>query len=240
MPNLIIVEGLDGVGKTTQVDLMIKFLENKKLKVRYFHFPYFDNDNNEYWGYIIKRYLFEKNTYLNRLSCVDKNIELAKLYGLNRLTRKQQILDSLNNNDIVICDRYTYSTLAFQVANLRICMQKEKYSNIEIGATIDRLKRNINELEWNKISGMPIPNLVFYLDGDVNIIKKYLNKRKGVKDLHEKDIQLQNYVRHEYTDLFTNVYNRNTYIIKCTNYNKLYPKEKINNEINKILIDIIY
>src|SRR6056297_2196275 len=98
MSKLIVIEGLDGVGKTTQVNLLIFYLKSKNLNVKHFHFPYFENGMNEYWGYIIKRYLFEKNTYLNKLSCVDRNFELSKLYGLNRLTRKQQILDSLNNN----------------------------------------------------------------------------------------------------------------------------------------------
>lgn len=235
MSKLIVVEGMDGVGKSTQVNLMIEYLKRNELTVKHFHFPYFDNGMNEYWGYVIKRYLFEKDTYLNKLSCIDMNFELSRLYGLNRLTRKQQILDSLDNNDIVICDRYTYSTMAFQVANLRLCMQKEEYNNFDIGIQVELLKQKINDLELNKINGMPEPDLIIYLDGDVKILKKYLDNRDGEKDIYEKDILLQEYVRYEYNNLFKLIYHNKSFIIKCTNYNKLYSKEKIEKEIQEVL-----
>eukprot|EP01040_Poterioochromonas_malhamensis_P002083 gene2083-2222_t len=102
----ILFEGVDRCGKTTQSQLLAKYL-NEQLgegNCHHMRFP----DRTTTIGTIINSYLTSK-TELN-----DYSIHL--LFSANRWERKQFIESALSQGQAVVCDRYAYSGVAFTSA----------------------------------------------------------------------------------------------------------------------------
>ena len=98
----ICIEGLDGSGKTTQVELLAKKLE-KEFDVLCTSEP----SKGLIGDFIRKSYLYGKN----RLS---PYVE-ALLFAADRIEHvENEIIPALNNGKIVISDRYVFSSLAYQ------------------------------------------------------------------------------------------------------------------------------
>jgi dTMP kinase len=119
----IVVEGLDGVGKTTQCRLL-----SEKLSAVMYSFP---NRRGIIWE-IIENYLNKK------IELTDQSIHL--LFSVDRWEMKNAIISDLENDKIVIADRYIPSGLAYSLAN-----------------DLD--------YEWceKSDSGLPMPDLVIFL-----------------------------------------------------------------------------
>jgi dTMP kinase len=104
---LIVFEGIDGSGKTTQVKL---FPADKKLS-----FPRYD----KFVGKLIKLVL--TNKWVSRLN----PYPVAFLYALDRYLAKPAISQWLKSGHTVVLDRYTYSSLAHQGAKFKGEKQKK-------------------------------------------------------------------------------------------------------------------
>ena len=101
---LIVFEGIDGAGKTTQIRLLEDYLQKKGRSVVCTAEP-----TDLPTGKALRRALSgeEKKT-----AC-----ELATLFTLDRIAHNVApggILEQLEQGNDVICDRYFYSTLAYQ------------------------------------------------------------------------------------------------------------------------------
>ena len=98
----IVFEGLDGCGKTTQ----IKLLENKLKERGYDNVKVFREPGSTKTSEQIREILLNKNiTDIQKL--------FLFLTARNALV-EEEIKPAVENNDIVLCDRYTPSTLAYQ------------------------------------------------------------------------------------------------------------------------------
>ncbi|MEM2089894.1 MAG: dTMP kinase [Candidatus Pacearchaeota archaeon] len=100
----IVFDGIDGNGKTTQAMLLKEYLEKKGLKVLYASEP----TESEY-GKKIENLLRKK--FASKVS-KEKWIEL---FTNDRKENEKRIKAALDSGQIVICDRYVYSTLAYQL-----------------------------------------------------------------------------------------------------------------------------
>lgn len=97
----IVMEGLDGSGKSTQTQLLFKYLKQKCKEVIFT----FEPTDGPVGKLLKENYLRQKNMPL-----VD-----AFLFSADRDEHvKEVILPALDQGKIVICDRYKYSTLAYQ------------------------------------------------------------------------------------------------------------------------------
>lgn len=105
---LIIIEGTDGTGKTTQVALLKELLEAKDYKVKTVKFPNYATLT----GKLVTRYL--KNEF-GDASTLDPILSCA-LYALDRAVYKNQLVRDIEEHDYVILDRYYYSNIALQGA----------------------------------------------------------------------------------------------------------------------------
>jgi dTMP kinase len=210
----IVVEGLDGSGKSTQLAMLKEYLKEKHIPFEYYHFPRTDSP---FFGELIARFLrgeFGSNDN------VDPYL-VAILYAGDRRDAALNIRKSLAEGKHVIADRYVYSNIAYQCAKL---------DNPELQKD---LKNWILNLEFRYFE-IPHPDVNIFLDVPIDFIKnnlanqrngedrKYLN---GAADIHEMDISFQEKVRSIYLWLAST--EKDMKIIPCFNEKGMLPPDEI-------------
>jgi dTMP kinase len=107
---LIALEGIDGSGKRTQLDLLARKLGARGLAVFVISFPRYES----FYGKLVGRYL---NGEFGTLDGVDPHLS-ALLYAGDRLEARPEIEAALSAGKIVLADRYVGSNLAHQTARV--------------------------------------------------------------------------------------------------------------------------
>lgn len=184
---LIVLEGLDGAGKSTQVKMLDAYLQAAGQKTRFLHFPRYEAP---IYGDLIARFLrgdFGGN------DAVHPQL-VALLYSLDRIDAAPTISEWLDEGYCVILDRYVYSNIAFQCAKL------------PDGEQSDQLREWIFNYEYT-VSGIPKPDFNIFLDVPINFVDKQLRHNRsgsdrdyleGKSDIHESSIEFQKNVRKIY------------------------------------------
>lgn len=193
---LIVLEGLDGAGKSTQVKLLKEYLISKGVNLRYLHFPRYDAP---LYGDLIGKYL---RGDLGSIGQVHPQI-VALLFALDRMDASRTIREWLDAGDCVLLDRYVYSNIAYQCA--KIMMQPQFAHNREELA--EELRSWIFDTEYNRY-GIPKPDLNLFLNVPIEFVDSKLKESRsgdddrdylnGKSDIHEADIQFQVHVRDLY------------------------------------------
>jgi dTMP kinase len=220
---LLVIEGLDGAGKSTQIKLLRDFFTKQGFNCKYLHFPRTDSP---YFGELIARFLRGEFGTIND---VDPYI-VALLYAGDRKDASSMISDWLSKGNIVILDRYTYSNIAYQCAKL-----KDHNKQIE-------LMNWILSLEFEHFS-IPKPDLNIFLDVPFTFTEKKLttirsgndrNYLNGVHDIHESSLTFQKQVR----DMYLNVAGKDKRlaVVNCTDNDGgiLFPEQIFERIINLI------
>jgi dTMP kinase len=138
---LIAVEGIDGSGKRTQVELLTLTLKARGRSVYSTGFPQYES----WFGKMVGQFL---NGDLGSLESVDPHFS-ALLYAGDRFEAKLKLETALDNGQIVLVDRYVASNLAHQTARVPPAKRAAFLALIE-------------HLEYN-IYGLPRENLILYL-----------------------------------------------------------------------------
>lgn len=218
---LVVIEGLDGSGKSTQINMLRDYFTGKGLKNEFIHFP---RTGAPYFGELISRFL--RGEY-GRINEVDPYL-VAMLYAGDRKDESNKIYKWLNEGRYVLLDRYVYSNIAYQCAKISDRDEKEK------------LKNWIFNLEF-KHFGIPLPSLNVFLDVPWDFTASKLKDMrtgddrsylKGSNDIHESDLDFQKDVRQVYIDTARN--DSALEIIDCskTRSSILEPGEVFNKLIN--------
>ena len=108
---LIVVEGLDGAGKSTQVKKLRKYLETSCGGVDYIHFPRYDAP---VYGDLISRFL--RGDY-GDINSVHPQL-VALLYAEDRHQAASYMKREIEAGKTILLDRYVYSNIAYQCAKL--------------------------------------------------------------------------------------------------------------------------
>ena len=137
----IALEGIDGSGKRTQLEMLSRALRQRGVAHATVSFPRYEG----FFGRMVARYL---NGEFGSLSEVDAHFS-ALLYAGDRLENKRQLEENLTQGKIILADRYTGSNLAHQ------------------GARVPRrhlpdFLRWLEELEYD-VYGLPREDIVIYL-----------------------------------------------------------------------------
>ena len=103
----IVLEGLDGAGKSTQIAKLRDMFRSKGVESEYLHFPRFDAP---IYGELIARFL---RGDLGSVESVNPYL-VALLYAGDRADAAKTINGWLAEGKVVICDRYIDSTIAYQ------------------------------------------------------------------------------------------------------------------------------
>ena len=138
---LIAIEGIDGSGKRTQVDLLTLTLKSRGHSVYSTGFPKYDS----WFGKMVGQFL---NGDLGPLESVDPHFT-ALLYAGDRFEAKHKLELALDNGQIVLADRYVGSNLAHQTARVPPAQRSAFLEWIE-------------HLEYG-IYGLPRESLILYL-----------------------------------------------------------------------------
>lgn len=204
MNQFIVLEGLDGAGKSTQIELLKNYLQQRNIVYQYIHFPRTDIPNTIY-GEMVANFL--KGDY-GDINHVNPYL-VALLYAGDRNEAKEQLNNWLNQGCFLLVDRYVYSNMAYQGAKLNDPGEKQK------------LKKWIERLEYEYYK-IPKPVLSIFLHMNFEFISQKLkNARKGddrkylegKEDIHESNLEFQKKVESEYMNLVAE--QENFYAVDC-------------------------
>ena len=186
---LIVLEGLDGAGKSTQVKKLRTYLEELFGSLEYIHFPRYDAP---VYGELISRFLrgdFGSN------EAVHPQL-VALLFAEDRHGAAPHIKSILQSGGNVLLDRYVYSNIAYQCA---------KVKSAEDAA---ELREWIFNTEYGNFE-LPRPDLNIFLDVPIGFVESKLKSQRGGadrdyleggQDIHEADIEFQKRVRDLYRE----------------------------------------
>ena len=184
---LVVLEGLDGAGKSTQVKKLRAYLESICGSLEYIHFPRYDAP---VYGDLISRFL--RGDFGSNESVHPQLVAL--LFAEDRHGAAPQMKETLDKGGTVLLDRYVYSNIAYQCA---------KISNPE---EAESLRDWIFNTEYGNFS-LPVPDLNIFLDVPIGFVEAKLKSQRGgsdrdylegSQDIHEADIEFQKRVRNIY------------------------------------------
>lgn len=179
MGKLIIIEGLDGCGKSTQTALLEKYFEDNSVEFKKIKLPDYDSKSST----LVKMYLggeFGKNAD-------DVNAYAAgAFYAVDRFASyKLDWGKDYENGTLILADRYATSNSIYQMEKI----DEDKW---------DEYLDWSADFEYNKI-GIPKPDLVIFLDMPVDVSQKLMTSRyngdEGKKDVHEANVDFLNNCR---------------------------------------------
>ena len=166
---LIVLEGLDGSGKSTQLSLLRERLTGE---VRFVKFPDYDSPSSA----LVKLYL----SGAFGSSPEDVNAyAAAAFYAADRSAGfKSDWGRDYEAGATILCDRYATSNAVHQAAKLA-------------GAQRDAYLDWLYDFEFGKL-GIPRPDAVLFLDMPVAVSQRLMTGRyagdEGKKDIHERDV----------------------------------------------------
>ncbi len=218
---LIVTEGLDGAGKSTQINKLHEFFASQGRRCRLLHFPRTDSP---FYGELIARFLRGESGDIRQ---VDPYL-VALIYAGDRADFKPTLEKWLHDGDTVVLDRYVYSNVAYQCAKMHDKKEAEA------------LREWILRLEF-EYHGLPKPDLNIFLDVPFEFTRQKLaggregddrDYLQGKKDIHEADIDFQERVRASYLSLS----NEDGFVkIDCSDGPAILPVDKVFDKILKVL-----
>jgi dTMP kinase len=219
MGKLIVIEGLDGSGKSTQLELLPKNLTENGIECRSVSFPDYDNPSSTLVKMYLKGDFGKKPTDVNAYAA-------SCFYGVDRYASfKTAWGDFYNAGGTVVSGRYTTSNAVHQCSKL----PENEWE--------DFLKW-LYDFEYEKMA-IPKPDKVIFLDMPIEVSQKLLSNRykgdESKKDIHESDTEYL--ARCRKAALFTAKYS-NWDIIPCSQNGEPRTIEEIANDVLKRVLEI--
>ena len=176
---LVVLEGLDGSGKTTQFEKISEYLVQKGVKLKPISFPDYNNPSSA----LVKMYLNGE---------IVKNAEevnayaASSFYAVDRYASYKQFWEEdYKNGSFILAARYVTSNCIYQMTKLP---EKEWTNYIKW----------LEDYEYGKLE-LPEPDLVIFLDMPVDISQRLMSERyngdESKKDIHESNIAYLNACR---------------------------------------------
>ena len=172
MGKLIVLEGTDGSGKSTQFKALSDRLEREGVTFKHLVFPRYSEPSSA----LIRMYLggeFGKNPS-------DVNAYAASaFYAVDRYASyKQDWGQWYEHGGLILSDRYTTSNAVHQASK-------------EAGENQGKFLHWLYEFEYDKL-GLPRPDLTIYLDVPTDFTEKMMRNREQATntkaDIHEQDL----------------------------------------------------
>ncbi len=204
---LIALEGTDGSGKGTQLELLVEFLKQKNIPHETLDFPRYDTFFGDLAGKMLKGEFGPNERIPAQLAVLP--------FAADRWQVRDELKSWINEGKLVISNRYTASSAVYHAAKL---------PEGEQSAFIDW----VYKLE-NEIIGLPKEDMVIYFHVPVSIAQTLIDKRASdtpkAKDEYEKDPALLLTAERLYAELGQRHGNWKT--IECTRDGSMLPPEEI-------------
>lgn len=173
MGRLIVIEGLDGSGKSTQIEILKKRLEEDKKAPFEIKLPYYSDESST----LVKMYL--DGQFGSEPGDVNA-YAASTFYAADRYASfKKYWSREYNGGRLILADRYTTSNAVHQMTKLPENMW-------------DAYLEWLFDFEYNKLS-IPSPDCVIFLDMPVEISQRLMSERydgnEGKKDVHERNVR---------------------------------------------------
>lgn len=212
MGKLIVLEGTDGTGKSTQFGLLLERMEREGMALRHVRFPRYDQPSSA----LIRMYLGGEfgsdpdavNAYAaSTFYAVDRYASYVQDWGV-----------AYQAGTVILCDRYTTSNAVHQGGKVP---PQERQAFFQW----------LYDLEFRRM-GLPQPDLVLLLDMPTALSEQLMRRREAAThtkaDIHEADSVYLAHCREtarEAADYY------GWTVISCARDGKLRTKEDIHTEI---------
>ena len=217
---LIVIDGGDGSGKTTQAKLLVEYLKRQKIPAKYLDFPRY---YSSFHGRTVAKFLRGEFGKIDQVSPY-----LASLaYALDRAAVKKEMDEFLQKGGYIIANRYATSNMAHQGAKFKDLKEKNKYL------------KWVYELEY-KVHKIPKEDLVIYLYVPWQIglsltqkkpVRRYLKGENA--DIQEKDLLYRKDVEKMFLDLAKKY--KSWVKIDCVVDDKLLSPAEIHKQVIQVL-----
>ena len=173
MGKLIVIEGTDGSGKSTQFKLLSEHLQQDGVAFKHLVFPRYAEESSA----LIRMYL--GGQFGTKPSDVNA-YAASSFYAVDRYASyKMDWGQWYENGGLVLSDRYTTSNAVHQASK----EPEEKQAEF---------LKWLYEFEYDKL-GLPAPDLTIYLDVPTDFTEKMMRSREAATnthaDIHEQDLQ---------------------------------------------------
>ena len=212
MGKLIVIEGTDGSGKSTQFGLLSEHLQRDAVEFKHLVFPRYSEPSSA----LIRMYLGgefgTKPTDVNAYAA-------SAFYAVDRYASYKQDWGSFYEaGGLIVADRYTTSNAVHQASKLPKS-ERDAYLNW------------LFETEYGLL-GLPKPDLVLYLDMPTEITERMMRQREQATgthaDIHEQD---EEYLRNCRANAREIVDECGWHVISCAAMDEPRTPEDIHNEV---------
>ncbi|MBR2912998.1 MAG: deoxynucleoside kinase [Oscillospiraceae bacterium] len=216
---IIVIEGLDGCGKSTQLEL----LKERFTGCRFITFPNYDSPSGELVTQYLHGEFHEEDAQRSAYSA-------SAFYAVDRYAsfKKDWESDYLSGKTIISA-RYTTSNAFYQMTKLDRA-QWEEYC------------RWLYDFEYGRL-GIPRPDAVIFLDVPVEVSQRLLTQRyegnEGKKDIHEADVEYLKKCRDAVMYAYENRGTEHWHMIACCENDALRPISSIHEELVSVISGIM-
>ena len=212
---LFVIEGLDGCGKSTQLEMLKSKTGDN---TRFISFPNYDSASGE----IIKDYLSGRFAEENGKAGA---YTASSFYAVDRyISYKTDWEKDYQAGKTIIAARYTSSNAIYQMTKLDRAQWDEYLSWLE-------------DYEYDKF-GIPRPDKVVFLDMPIEVSQKLLSSRYGgneeKKDIHERNVDFLKACRE--AALYT-AKQKGWFILPCSDGENPFTPERINQQLSAMILD---
>jgi len=207
---IIVIDGTDGSGKTTQLHLLKEKLQAEGFGVEIADFPQYNHKS----AGMVEEYLSGKYGGVNDVTPYQASI----FYAVDRFDFSKQINNWLAEGKIILCNRYTSSNMAHQGCKIENPLERKVFFNW------------LSELEHD-ILKIPRPDLCLILRVEAEISQQMAKDRaredwKGkTKDIHEENLDHLKKAERVYCEIADN--NSNYRLVNCVSEGAIMDREEI-------------
>lgn len=206
----IVIDGTDGSGKTTQLELLKTKMISEGYKVEIADFPQYNTKS----AGMVEEYLSGKYGGASEVDPYKASI----FYAVDRFDASATINKWLDEGKIVLANRYTSASLGHQGGKIDNPLERKLFFNW------------LFDLEY-KIFEIPRPDLTIILQVEPEISYKLAQARKRedwdgkTKDIHEDDISHLKNAEKTYLEIASNL--PGFKLVKCTHKGEILSPEAI-------------
>lgn len=171
---LIVIEGGDGSGKTTQFNLLKEKLINEGHEIETVDFPRYGQDS----ALMIEKYLNGDFGSAKEVGAYRASI----IYAVDRYDASFEMKKWLAEGKIILANRYATSSMLHQAGKIKDIKERDTFLNW------------LDELEFG-IFAIPRPDVVFFMNISAELSQKMALQKeqrhdhlKSKNDIHENDL----------------------------------------------------